>query len=328
MEYVLLPLVGLALLVVLGLLGYSYHWKRKAERLVPPRGAFVTISTGRVHYVDCGSGPAVVLIHGLGGNLGHFDCGVIDDLARDHRVIAIDRPGCGYSDRPDDTPASPRDQARLVFEIMDKLEIDTPLIVGHSLGGAVALAMAVENSDRLRGLVLLAPLTLPMDEVQEVFEGLQMRSDLLRRIVAWTLATPTAIRNPEAVEQDIFGPEEIPPSYTINGGALLSLRPSSFFTASRDLMAADEGMNDIMRGYAGLTLPVRILFGTQDRILDAAYHGSALVGRYPQMGLKLVDGGHMLPITQPRLTSDYIRTASQKMQGGLNVRRASPEVYR
>lgn len=325
---IFLGLLGLLLAFLLGLALYAYIWKRRAQRAVPPRGAFTQISTGRLHYLDVGEGPAIFLIHGLGGQMGNFDCGLIDDLARDHRVIAIDRPGMGWSERPLSQPCTPADTARLMFEVMDKLGIEQPLVVGHSLGGAIALSMAVQNAERLRGLALLAPLTLRGQEPAPIFDGLAIHSDLQRFLTAWTFATPAALRNGEAVIEQLYSPEEMPPNAATQGGALLSLVPRHFYHTSRDYINSARGLEETSRKYADLTVPVRLLYGTGDQILDPQHHGAKLVGRHPQMGLKLIPGGHMLPVTQPQVCAEFIRDASQKMRGSLTIRRASPEVYR
>lgn len=325
---ILLLLLFLYVLMTLGYVAYSWRHKTRAEKAVPPRGAFTAISTGRLHYLDCGTGPAIFMVHGLGGNLGNFDCGLIDDLARDFRVIAVDRPGSGYSERPVSSPANVRAQARQMAEVIEKLEIDNPLVVGHSLGGAISLALALERPDLVRGLALLAPLSLPMKEPVRVFDDYRIGSDVYRRILSWTTAVPHIIRHPEPVRQKIFGPDEIPPEFAVRGGGLLSLRPNAFFNASRDFQASDEDLAGMSRDYARLAVPVRVLFGKEDRVLPPEHHGELLVRRYPQIGLKLIEGGHMLPVTQVADTGAFIRNAFDAMKDRKFVTRASPEVYR
>lgn len=324
----LLILVSLYVLMALGYVAFSWRQMKKFEKLVPPRGAFTTISTGRLHYLDCGEGPAILMIHGLAGNLGHFDCGLIDDLARDFRVVAIDRPGSGYSERPDDTPANVRAQARQVAEVIEKLEIDNPLIVGHSLGGAIALALALEKPEMVRGLALLAPLALPVKEMADVFSEFDIKSDVYRKFIAWTTAVPHMLRHPEPVRQQVFGPDEIPPEFAVRGGGLLAIRPAAFFNASRDFRFSAEDLPGMAREYAKLPVPVRVLYGRDDRILDPEHQGELLVRRYPQIGLKMIDGGHMLPVTHPRDCITFIRTAAEAMKDRKFISRASPEVYR
>lgn len=321
-------LIALYALMTLGYVGYSWRQKMRSEKLVPARGAFTTISTGRLHYLDVGSGPAILLIHGLGGNLGHFDCGMIDELARDFRVVAIDRPGSGYSERPSDAPANVRAQARQVAEVIEKLEIDNPLVVGHSLGGAVALALALEKPELVRGLALLAPLSMPPKQSAGVFDDYRIGSDVYRKVLAWTTAVPHMVRHPEPVREEIFGPDDMPPEFAVQGGGLLALRPGAFYNASRDFQASGEDLGGMTKDYARLAVPVRVLFGKDDRILDSEYHGELLVRRYPQIGLKLIDGGHMLPLTRMEDSTAFIRNAYDAMKDRKFISRASPEVYR
>lgn len=326
----LIPVILLTLIAVyvLALVAFTYYRKVWAEKRIPPRGAFTTISTGRLHYVDCGSGPAILLIHDLDGNLGHFDCGMIDNLARDHRVIAVDRPGSGYSERAASAPATIRAQARQMAELITKLEIERPVVVGHAFGGAVALALAVERPELVRGLALLSPLTLVDEELPDIFSDYDISSSIIRTIRGWTVAVPHVLRHPEHVVEVVFGPERIPPEFLIRGGGFLSARPQNYINASRDFIEAEADMPGLIRDYSRLAVPVRILFGQDDRILNPDFHGAELATRYPQFGVKMTAGGHMLPITQADTCADFVRSASEKMQGLAAISRASPEVYR
>lgn len=82
MQDIIFLTVFLAVALVSGLIWFTWKTKRRIEAAVPPRGAFEVISTGRLHYVDRGEGPAVVLIHGLGAQLGTFDQFLVPELAR------------------------------------------------------------------------------------------------------------------------------------------------------------------------------------------------------------------------------------------------------
>jgi pimeloyl-ACP methyl ester carboxylesterase len=106
----------------------------------------------------------------------------------------------------------------------------------------------------------------------------------------------------------IFAPEAVPPDFGVKGGGLLSIRPNAFYHASSDMAAAHDDMPSIVARYPSLHLPIGILFGTQDAILDYHVHGERFVLQVPQTQLKLVAGaGHMLPVTQPELTAAWIR---------------------
>jgi pimeloyl-ACP methyl ester carboxylesterase len=120
-----------------------------------PPGTIVDVDGVRVHYVERGVGPAVVLVHGFGGHTYSFRY-LLADFSRDHRAIAVDLKGFGYSERPEKSDYSLAAQARLVVGLMDVLGIKRALVVGHSMGGEVAMRVAAGWPDRVEGLVLAA----------------------------------------------------------------------------------------------------------------------------------------------------------------------------
>jgi pimeloyl-ACP methyl ester carboxylesterase len=102
------------------------------------------------------SGPAIVLLHGLVAEANTFRR-MMQALPPDRRIIALDLPGAGYSDRPIDTDVSFTGLANIVREVFAALDLDQPVLLGHSHGGAVALALVASHPGAMSGLVLLAP---------------------------------------------------------------------------------------------------------------------------------------------------------------------------
>src|SRR5262249_6116930 len=151
--------------MLVALAGATALGARLIDRRHPPGGVFVPVSGGRLHVVElgeCADAPAVVLLHGASGNLEDMRLALGERLARRHRVILIDRPRHGWSDRPAGTAcSSPARQAALVVEALDRLGVAKAIVVGHSWSGAAALALALGHTDRVAGLVLLAPVTHP-----------------------------------------------------------------------------------------------------------------------------------------------------------------------
>ncbi len=302
-------LLVIVLLLMAGLVWFTWNTKRGAELAIPPRGRFIDLPGTRLHYTDEGSGPAIVMIHGLGGQMGNFNMALTPLLVRDHRVIVIDRPGMGWSSRPEDAAANPRAQAETVAALIDALGLERPLVVGHSLGGAIALCLAMDHPDRTRGLALLAPLTQPPSGPIEAFSGLDIKGRAKLFAVSWLLAIPMSIRTAPQVLDQVFGPEAVPDDYAVKGGALLGLRPASFRNTSRDYLASGRDLRWMAGQYDSLQVPVRILFGAEDRILEADLHGRALVAKHPHIGLEVIGGGHMLPITRAQDCARFIREA-------------------
>lgn len=298
---------------------FTRKLQRVAEERLPPAGQFMDVDGARLHYVDRGvlrDGPAIVMLHGLAGQLHNFGYSLVDDLAQDTRVIALDRPGSGYSTRRTGHATTLFAQADAIEELCRRLNLGRVVFVGHSLGGALSLAVALRHRERVAALALIAPLTTYSGRMPKVFGRLRIRNDLLRRAFAALLATPLLIINRDRIMPQIFGPESVPADYAVRAGGLLSLRTSQFVGASQDLGALPAVMPEIERRYPDLNVngapPIGVLYGRHDRILDAALQCHALASPVPHVQVELVDGGHMLPITQPEVCARFIRECWQR----------------
>lgn len=305
---ILFSVVVLLAVVLAGLVGFSSYIAHKVEKALPPTGQFVTIGGDRIHYVEQGSGPAIVIVHGLSGQLLNFSYLSMTDLARSHRVILIDRPGAGYSTRGNRASAGVFAQAATVAAFMETLKLEQPLLVGHSLGGAVALAVALNHPQSVGQLALIAPLSHMETDPPEAFRGMAIASPLMRRVIAHTLAIPLSIKKGNQIIDFVFGPDRVPKDFPVKGGGLLELRPGNFYAASTDMLAIPDDLPSMEARYSTLRMPIAVLFGRQDQILDYRRHGEQLAQKLPQSRLTLVDGGHMLPVTAPTITTDWLLT--------------------
>lgn len=305
---ILLPILLLVIVVVMtALAAFTWYIAARVEKAVPLAGRFIDIGADRIHYTEQGRGPPIVLVHGLGGQLLNFAYLDLQALARAHRIIAIDRPGAGYSTRGQQSSPGIFSQAATIAAFIEALQLDRPLLVGHSLGGAIALAVGLNHPQSISRLALIAPLTHMQSEPPESFRGLMIRSPLIRRVISHTLATPLSMRQGPQVLEFVFGPEPVLMDFGIRGGGLLGLRPGSFYASSSDLLAIAEDLPVMESRYATLRLPVDVLYGRQDQVLDYRLHGEALIQKIPHARLKLVDsGGHMLPVTLPALTTEWL----------------------
>ncbi len=134
------------------------------DRAYPPSGQFVEVNGGRLHVLQLGrlDAPVVVLLHGASGNLGDMRLALGERLASRYRVILVDRPGHGWSDRSDGRKgSSPKKQAELIHQALVKIGVAKATVLGHSWAGALATAYALEYPNEVTGLVLLAPVTHP-----------------------------------------------------------------------------------------------------------------------------------------------------------------------
>ncbi|SAL86767.1 alpha/beta hydrolase fold protein [Caballeronia arvi] len=124
---------------------WNHYQARRAVRQHPPIGRFVEVEGVRLHYLEKGTGTAVVLLHGNTVTVQDMVCsGLFDQLAEKHRVIAFDRPGYGFSERPRNRLWTSQAQARLFREALKQLDVKQPVVLGHSWGTLVALDLAVD----------------------------------------------------------------------------------------------------------------------------------------------------------------------------------------
>ncbi|MGX4642596.1 alpha/beta fold hydrolase [Massilia sp. SYSU DXS3249] len=312
----LLFLLALVALVLAALAWFTHRTARRIDQFLPPKGQFVDVPGARLHVrelgCDPGVGPDLLLVHGLCGQMAHFDYGVVEELWKRYRVVVVDRPGSGHSLRGEATSADVSAQAGALAALIGKLGLVRPTVVGHSLGGAVALALALEHPASVGALALVAPLTRAPERAPAVFRALTIASRPLRALVAHTIALPVALSTSHKALADVFAPEAAPRDFAVKGGGLLPLRPSAFLAASCDMQAVATGVPAIEARYGELALPVGVLYGREDALLDWRINGQGLVDKVPGAWLELVDGGHMLPVTQPLLTAAFVERVAQR----------------
>ena len=295
-----------------GLALFSRWHGRQAEVRVPADGGFVEVPGARLHYVTLGAGPPVVMVHGLSGQLRNFTYALAELVAADHRVILIDRPGSGYSTVDAGSQPGIADQAALVAAAITALGLERPLYVGHSLGGAVGLALALNHPGVVRALALIAPLTQAQPTPPAAFRALAAgaTSRVGRFALAYLLDIPLGRLSGPKTRASVFAPEAAPDDFDVRGGGALALRPGNVAAAMFELGAISREMAELSSRYDELTLPVSILYARGDRVLDYRRDGEAAARRIPRCRLELVEGGHMLPVTQPALTARFIARAA------------------
>ena len=268
---------------------------RQAERGDPPKGRFVTVDDVRLHYVDHGEGPVVVLLHGNVLRLEDFIAsGLIERLGDDHRVIAFDRPGYGYSERPRDRLWTADKQASVLERALTQLGVEAPTVLGHSWGTLVALALAARGVASVRKLVLVSGYYYPtarMDALLASPPAIPIVGDVMRYTVNALFARMMLGRTFKAM----FAPNPVPASFNQVLDRELLLRPSQLKANAEDAAYLIPSAAALRKRYATLTTPTVILAGNDDKAVDPDAHSRRLHGELRNSELHVVPGvGHML----------------------------------
>jgi len=289
-------LLGLA--ACLGIFTVATLWRaaaheRRAEASHPPTGAFIRVHGSRVHYIDTGNddGPAVVLIHGASGNLNDWTFDMVERLSARYRVIAFDRPGLGYTDLTG-TPDALQ-QARFLADATAALGVEDPIVVGHSFGGAVALAWALERPEALSGLAVLAGASHPWDTPTSLYYRL-LSNPITGPMLASLLAAWVPQSYVDASVEGVFEPQSAPDGYAAHFGTDLVLRPFSLLENARQRTTLLPTIRAMVPRYGSITVPVEILHGDSDATVPLEIHSARLVEAIPGANLVVMEGvGHM-----------------------------------
>jgi pimeloyl-ACP methyl ester carboxylesterase len=304
------PLIGAAVLAGLALLNGLAA--KRAERRHPPQGRFIEVDGVRLHYTDRGTGPAVVLVHGNMVSGGDWDSsGVAQPLLEaGHRVIAFDRPGFGHSERPRGRLWTAEAQAELLYQAMKQLGVERPVVVGHSWGAIVALAMALRHQADIAGAVLVSGYyfwTLRPDVLPVTLAAIPVLGDILRYTVSplfGRLMLPLAKRA-------MFSPRKVPARFEADYSDGMALRPSQLRATADDGALMIPGALEFRDELGGLATPTVILAGAEDKVVFSKM-AARLHAALPSSILHVVQGaGHMVHYAVPRQVAATIAAVAR-----------------
>lgn len=265
----------------------------QSEAMWPPEGIVVEVDGRKVHAVTRGTGPDLVLIHGASGSARDMTFRFMGLLTDRYRVTAFDRPGLGYTESASGAEESPMDQARLLRAAARELGIERPIVLGHSFGGVVALAWALDDPDGTAAIVDVSGVAMPwpgrlgwLYRASESWLGLMVLPSL---ISAWA---PRHLVD-RAVEAT-FAPNPVPEGYAGHFGTGLSIRRQSFSENARQVNALRAFVVEMSKSYATLSVPIEIIHGEADTIVPPTVHSIPLSRIAPHANLTLLPGiGHM-----------------------------------
>ena len=259
------------------------------DEAIPTIGKFVTVFGARIHYVDVGAGPTVILLHGLADDVGVWGA-VMPALAAKHRVIALDQVGFGRSDKP---LLNYRVSTFVDFldGFLNELKIKRASLVGNSLGGWVAADFALKHPDRIERLVLsdaagYAALAKTMDP---------------RALNALHLASREDIRylGPLTFRDKRFY-EDVDLAFKQRVAA------GDSYTVSQLLDSMRRGENVLDGRLGAMEKPTLILWGRDDKLIPVNF-AARFNKEINASRLRIIDGcGHMPHVECPEKFNDAL----------------------
>lgn len=307
------PAIALGTAAALGAAAlWNIRAARRAERRNKPLGRFVDADDVRLHYVEKGSGTPVVLLSGNGAMAQDWLISDVFDRAAEagFRVLAFDRPGYGWSERPRGRSYTPEAQAQLIRIALRRLGIERPVVVGHSWGAMIAASYALDFPDDTRGLVLISGYYFPTRRADvAVFSppAIPVIGDVLRYTISPLLGRVIA----PLVFRRLFAPRPVARRFREEFPLDLALRPSQIRTSAAETAMMIPAAMRLRSRYFAIGAPTVLMAGAGDRIVSPERQTRRLHRHVPKSVLYMVPGaGHMVHHLVPSQVVDAIRAVA------------------
>ena len=304
----------LALLLVLAGSTRVIAWL--IERRNPPIGSFADIDGVTLHYVHVpgpeGPGlPPVVFIHGASANLNDQMVPLRPLLEGKAEMLFLDRPGHGWSGRSHGHQEQ-REQAALIAGLMDRLGIGQAIIVGHSFGGSIAAAFALDHPEKTEGLIFLSAATHPWPGGRTSWYYHLTVVPVLGWLFSETVAGPAGSIRIGPATTCVFAPNAMPESYLTRAQIPLVLRPRAFRANAADVEGLYRFALANAPRYREIAAPTVIVSGDADTVVYEEIHSLGLARDIPGAELVWVKNlGHKPDWIAP----DLVVAAVEKLGG-------------
>ena len=262
-----------------------------------PPGQFVTAAGVPVHYVMHGRGRPVIYIHGAKSSVFDFLLSLADRVAARYTAVAFDRPGSGFSGRAAQDGGSPQAQAAVLRAAAAELGLQRPILLGHSLGAAVALAWALDAPGEVAAVVTLGGYVVPLGGPPPWVVAAARSRTMLRAlggIGRSRLGRPLV----DSALRRVFFPDP-PPADWARLAPALALDEARLLNDGEDRKSAEAGLRALAARYGDLDVPVVIVVGELDRIVPPS-SSFELRRALPRSEIvSLTATGHMPQFTRP-----------------------------
>lgn len=286
---------------------HSDAYVRRVDAHWPPFGRFIEAEGARLHVVESGpkDAPRILLLHGASANLRELWGPLAPILGEHHRVIAFDRPGYGHSTRGRGAE-SLTVQARMMAAVLEATG-GPATIVAHSLGASIALRLALDRPDLVKGMVLIAPASHPYPGNNAWWARLAA-APLIGELFCWLLIPWLGPSVGKAGVANNFKPGDLPEDYYEDAGVGLIFRPRAFMASAKDVVATKRAFAAQAPSYPDIMTPAIIITGERDNVVSPKIHARALAADLPASELVTAPGaGHMPHRIRPDLVLAAIK---------------------
>jgi pimeloyl-ACP methyl ester carboxylesterase len=295
-------LAVLALITQAGVLAIQRAW--------PAKGRMIEVAGATLHVIDIGprdaAGPPVVLIHGASSNLETMRQPLGERLAKNHRVILIDRPGHGWSTRAGQEDSTPAIQGRMIDEALEKLGVFSAIFVVHSWAGALGARMALDCPGRVAGLVMLAPVAYPWPGGVGRYNR-AATTPVIGPLLAYTVTLPLGTLLTGSGARGVFLPQIMPKGWVNRTATPLLLRPREFLANARDLVTLKAAVAAQAPRYGEIRAPTVVITGDADKTVSTNIHARPFAAAVAGAKLIVLPGvGHMIQNAVPELVVSEI----------------------
>lgn len=302
----------------------AVQWRASAREAAataayPPQGRVIDVDGTPVHVLTQGSGPDLVLLHGASGNVRDWTFGFTDRLSDRYRVIMFDRPGLGWTGRLagksgawNGASESPSEQAALLQKAAAIIGIERPVVLGHSFGGSVAMAWALNQPHDTAAVVMVGAVSNPWPgELGWTYtvNGSAWGGALVVPVL--TAFVPQSYIDGSV--ESIFAPQPAPEGYAAHVGAGLVLRRESLRANAQQVNGLYPHIVKLSKKYESLEMPFEIVHGDADTIVPLSVHSEPLSQQVPRANLTVLKGiGHMPQHVAPDAVEDAIDRAAAR----------------
>lgn len=256
---------------------------------------FVDVLNQQIRIYETGCGQPVLLIHGLPGCIEDWEP-IMPELSKKFHVIAYDRPGHGFSSA-NSLKYNLDHNADIAFAIVHKLGLNNPVIVGHSYGGSITLAMAVRDLPTIKAFVSVSPVISTKGKPDLIFKILKipLMGSALRLFIK--LFGHNMVKKGMEIAFDP-NQQDMPRDF-INKRCMIISLPNNVVTSAREEMAIGPDLSNITNHYDKIKKPLFIVHGSNDRVAPV---GDAISLHEKVSDSKLIllkETGHMVQYAKP-----------------------------